>query len=712
MSDENLRKLKAFKEKLELRENIEIDINDFIKSFMDYYYQDYSLIFNNLEDIHNIIVLLLDKIEDFVFSYKNDKDLDKYIINFDNIEKLSIESKLLILKNFFKKINPDIDLDKIIDDGTFNIISVDLDEAIKKDLLFSGLCGLCEDDEEKIEIKVYDTGLILDLFAWVHEVAHYYNLTIPRSKDNLLLTESISHTYEMLMLDYLSSIGFNYEVSAYQFEMLRNFYAILYQAYYVIKLYIVFDKLGKINIENYKTIFGYDDDYDKCLINFYSAVNKKLTAIFSLTYYSIAAALSPYMYYRWVNDSSFMKNILKFNESIMSKPLIPSLNEIGITGFDDESIKKIQDAIDSFKDEIINGNKYVNEKCDEINDYFAGIVKLFYNDKNMIFERINDIVYLNSYLKKILTDYFKESFPFTDINKLSLANKEEKIRIIMDYYKYMGYEIDMGEMLNNTCIDDIPLDLLKKEMEDNFEALNHYSLVGYNIDSSGYNEVNINNTPYLLDTCAWIHEFRHYLNHPGKERNQESSTLTEVCSFVDELLFADYLEKIGYSYESAFVKCETLNTFYIQILDAYPIDKLLSVYVNVGEVSKENYNNLYSDDEFEDVVDESIPLISEDADDFINGIRYTVACALSIYMYEEYKKDASYLETIKEFEKHINDGDFAGSLKIIGISGLDNESLNKVNRAFEQYKKEINDYLNSDLINMYDINLQKVLRRN
>ncbi len=712
MSEENLKKLKELKEKIIQREFEEKDITLFIKSFIDYYYNDYQLIFNNLEDFHNIIVLLLEEIEDFIFNHKSKENLDKYEINFYKISKMDIKNKLELLKSFYQKFNININLDEIINNGILNIITIDLEEAIDKDLILSGLCGIDENDKKHIEIKVYNTGLITDIFIWAHEIAHYQNLTNPRSETNLLLTESISYTHEMLLLDYLSDLGFSYEASTYQFEILREFQAILYQAYYVIKLYIVYDKLGDITIENYKQIFGYDDDYDTCLNNFYDAIKKKLTAIFSLTYYSIASALAPYMYYEWEKDEKFILQIEKFSENIMNMPLIPSLNTIGITGLDEQSIEKVKKAISNYKEEIVNGNDYILTKCARINEYFIELTLLFYNDKRLIFDKINDIFYLNSYLKELLTNYFKETFPFNEIDKQTKMTKEEKIRIIMDYYKYLNYDIDMGDLINNVIFDDIKKEDLEEELEEDAQNLTHYCLVGYNTDESGYNEININNTPYLLDTPAWIHEFRHHLNHPGHKRNQESCSLTEVCSFIDELIFADYLNKIGYTYESAYIKFETLNTLYIQILDAYSINKLLNVFVKIGDVSKENYQKLYQDDEFENTIDEAETLLYTDTDNFLDGIRYTIAAALSIYMYEKYKKDPSYLKTIKEFEAHINDGDFYKSLSIIGITGIDNESLIKVNKALNLFELELNDYLNQDLVKIYDINLQKIIKRN
>ena len=706
MSEENLKKLKEFKKNLEERENREKEISEFIKVFMDYYYQDYKLAFDNLENIYNIIVLLLDKIEDFVFSHTKD-DVDNYLIDFDIVEKLGIGSKLLILKDFYKKINQNIDIDSLVNNGTFSIEAVMLEDERSYDLIFSGLCN---EYSPKVEIKVHDTGLVMDLFSWVHEIAHYSNYVSGKNEVNLLLTESISHTYEMLLINYLANSGYNYEASSYQFESLRNFYSILYQAYYVIKLYIVYDKLGDISIENYKTIFGYDEDYDDCLDVFYNTINKKLTAIISLINYTVAAALSPYMYYRWEKDSSFMENILKFNESIMNKPLDACLNDIGLTGFDKESIEKIIEAIESFKNEIINGNDYVIAKCAMANDYFKGFEKLYADEKDMIFKNIDDIVDLITYLKKELVPFFKDTYPNLDINKLSKAKKKEKISIIRDYYKYMGYDFDFDNMLKFANIKKYNLN---SEIEEEPFALLSYALVGNNDDNgNNHNEININDTSYLLDTAAWVHEFRHFNNYPGCKRSEKSFILSECVSFAEELMYADYLDKIGYSYESAFIKFETFNNFYIFVLDAYPLNVLLSCYVNMGKVSKVNFEKQYTNGSyFDDVLNDALPLLQNDTDDYINGIRYSVACAISIYMYEEYKKDKNYIKTINEFEKHINDGDFYGCLKIIGINGLDSESLGKITMAFNEFKKELNGFINNDVINMYDMNYQKVIKR-
>ena len=697
MSEENLAKLRLFKERLIIRENTEKDINDFLKDFFNYYYNSkMDFIMKNLEDFHNYIVLALDKIEKFALDYERE-------IDYSRITKMDINEKIMILKKFFSELKIDIPLDEMLNNGIIDIETLEDDITIKDDL-FNGLRDL---DNGKVCLKLYNTDTILDLFVWIHEIMHYYNYDKePQTNARYLLTESIAYAWELILSDYLSKLKYDYEVAVYQGERFSYFFDVLFNAYYILKAYIVFDKTHELNIKNYKLVFGSIEDYDTCLNIFCEEVDKDFSVLFSVIPYSIAAALGPFMYIEWEYDHSFINNILRINKSINSKDFYGALTDIRLYGFDEESTDKVQEDLEIYVKEIDEGTDYIIGNLATVNDYFKDLVKMFYDSKNMLFDRIDDILKVKEFVIDNLYPYFDSMCPNPEIDKLTKLGKTEKIKIIQDYYEYMGYDIDLGDLINYVNFNHIELDNLE---EDPFEfSIN--ILHGDNDDDSYYNMININESGYLLDTVAWIHEFRHFLNYPNHKRNQVSYALTESVSFIEEFMFLDYLEKIGYIYDSSYCKFETLNMFYVFAIDSYPISKLLSIYVNKGFVSKENYNNTFNDDRFEDLLSECVSVLKDDTSHYIDGVRYSIGALLALYMYSNYKKDKSYLKTILEFERHINDNDLELCLNILGLTGIDKYSLDKIIIAINEYLDKLNYLRRNGIISMYDINHNKVKR--
>ena len=73
-------------------------------------------------------------------------------------------------------------------------------------------------------------------------------------------------------------------------------------------------------------------------------------------------------------------------------------------------------------------------------------------------------------------------------------------------------------------------------------------------------------------------------------------------------------------------------------------------------------------------------------------------------------KDKSYLKTILEFERHINDNDLELCLNILGLTGIDKYSLDKIIIAINEYLDKLNYLRRNGIISMYDINHNKVKR--
>ena len=69
--------------------------------------------------------------------------------------------------------------------------------------------------------------------------------------------------------------------------------------------------------------------------------------------------------------------------------------------------------------------------------------------------------------------------------------------------------------------------------------------------------------------------------------------LTELLAFTEELIYADYLEGIGYQEAVNTFKISEYNNFYSIINQGFHIIRITLLYYLLGKVSEENYKLLY-----------------------------------------------------------------------------------------------------------------------
>lgn len=700
--DKNQRNLIDILNKIKIRKNNEERTNIFLKSFFDIVYDEDKLLFNNLDTAFELIVFLINNYEKYINDNKG--------VDISKISKFNFNDKVTLINDFYQKLGISFDINEIINNGIFDpyIIGSNSEETPNLSTATYGWYGFINN---KPSIEINDNNLITDAAIWVHEISHYRDLPQPKEYTHVrdLLTESLAFTEEFIFLDYIDNIGYSYEAAITKLNEFKMFYQILKNTYLTIKPYIIFDKLGEISRENYLLYFGYDDDYDKVLDYFTSEIldTKKYNIIYTYLQYSLAAALSIYMYIEYEKNSNFLNNILTLKEKLKNNNFKECLNTINLSTFNEDFYHKIKNSIEDFSYEIENGSDKVIASTSLANEYFGELVKIYYNDKNLAFDKINDILSLVSFLKYQICGFIQNNIPNFEYSKFTKANEEEKLKIINNFYKYIGTSF----RLNETILKDYNIEHINPdEYIENDDVSTLINKIGSGVSYfDEHKVVDVYDSGMLYDSITWIHESRHYRNQPDGERSQISYVLTESVSFAEELIYTDYLESLGYNYESYISKYDTFSNFSVFLEDAYPMMKMLSVYVNSGEISKPNYEKSFPDDEYENSIDETLTLLTEDAQDFFNLIRYSVASALSIYMYIEYKKDKSFMKKIDEFENAINYQSLNDCLSIIGINEINKESINKIKLSLDEFKKEISRIIETHTIELYDIEKGKII---
>ena len=147
--------------------------------------------------------------------------------------------------------------------------------------------------------------------------------------------------------------------------------------------------------------------------------------------------------------------------------------------------------------------------------------------------------------------------------------------------------------------------------------------------------------------------------------------MTELLAFTEELIYADYLEGIGYQESVNTFKISEYNNFYSIINQGFHIIRITLLYYLLGKVSEENYKLLYHDDNYRTSLEVFDKERINNQNIMFIILHYSVAI-FSLYNYIEYKKDPNYLNKLnKEIMTNISLED---SLKIINIK-LNKESL-------------------------------------
>lgn len=343
------------KEKVE----VEVSTNTFLKSFFDIEYNKNKLLFSNLGNIYSLITFLSNNVE----------NLDMKTPDLSCGARKDLMEKLKLIEGFYKSMKIDFNIEDIVKNGTFNIISTNNPDEATFSEIYSGNNNYIITEEfytdsktnQKIitykeyhkTINVYNNDLVTDSIIWVHEISHYRNQpSIKRGEVNDILTELVAFTEELIYIDYLKRVGYEEEANMFAVAAYNNFYYFLTRSYYIIRIVLLYYSLGEISKESYKILYGKDKDYKKSLNTFFKEIQVNRKSIFTLLYYSVGA-ISMYNYTEYKKDPTFFAKVQELNNALLtnSASLENSLKIINIS-LNKESLQRILDNINIFKEEI------------------------------------------------------------------------------------------------------------------------------------------------------------------------------------------------------------------------------------------------------------------------------------------------------------------------------------------------------------------------
>ena len=334
----------------------EEQINLFLNDFMNYNKAKNNLMFDNL-DIFLELFYFLQQIKSI--SYQ-----EEYMPNFDKITKMDFLQKIKLISNFYKSMNIDVDINEIVNSGVLGIKTPNMKNIDEEEMYHYLFFGTNHYIENFKSISVYNNGIVTDSIIWVHEISHYRNQPKhERSQVNALLTESLAFTEQFIYMDYLKNSGYEYEADSFKYVEYINFYSHAIKTYNLLKIYILYDKLGKVSKENYKLLYKTEENYDYFIEEFSKKIRNNPNEIISSLKYLLASLLSIYMYISYKNNPKFIENIKLLNDNLNELSLKECLQIIGFNTNDnylcEENLNKIKEAFQQYEQEL---KEYIQKK--------------------------------------------------------------------------------------------------------------------------------------------------------------------------------------------------------------------------------------------------------------------------------------------------------------------------------------------------------------
>ena len=317
-------------------EKLNIILNEYIEWLSFKNDDSYKVFYMNLKMLYKICIIMA-----------NGLDIKQKDINVEDLTEINLFDKLDMIKNFFKEVNIDIDVETLINNGSINFSTFDKNDI--KNNLIKYLKGHCQKtSNNNYDILSPNSNLILDSIITAHELGHYTCKTDNTSLLGSLFEETSSLYAELLYYDYLNKRGYKNECDILKSIRLSKVIDISKKYIPILKILDVYITFGTLSKENYNKL--YNDDYNKVI----SKINDSelFYRIKRDLVYVVGMYMAIIMRNKFKNDYSYSQNIKNFNKNIDNMDFSEISNILDIDFMDDSHRYVI--------DDYIKGNKKIN----------------------------------------------------------------------------------------------------------------------------------------------------------------------------------------------------------------------------------------------------------------------------------------------------------------------------------------------------------------
>lgn len=333
------------------------------------------------------------------------------------------------------------------------------------------------------------------------------------------------------------------------------------------------------------------------------------------------------------------------------------------------------------------------------NTFLKSFFDIEYNKNKLLFSNLGNIYSLITFLSNNIENLDMKT---PDLSCGARKDLMEKLKLIEGFYKSMKIDFNIDNIFKNGTSNIIstnnPDEATFSEI---YSGNNNYIITEESYTDSKTNQkiitykeyhktINVYNNDLVTDSIIWVHEISHYRNQPSIKRGEVNDILTELVAFTEELIYIDYLKRVGYEEEANMFAVAAYNNFYYFLTRSYYIIRIVLLYYSLGEISKESYKILYGKDkDYKKSLNTFFKEIQVNRKSIFTLLYYSVG-AISMYNYTEYKKDPTFFAKVQELNNALltNSASLENSLKIINIS-LNKESLQRILDNINIFKEEI-----------------------
>ena len=319
-----------------------------------------------------------------------------------------------------------------------------------------------------------------------------------------------------------------------------------------------------------------------------------------------------------------------------------------------------------------------------INILFESIYEIFELEIPDLIKNLDSFVRLNIILISNYIDTLYEldtNPPFGNETKMS---KEESLELVKHFYKAHGYDFN---------IDGLDITYEKRNIDDLIN-LREGETLGLTYEKDDELHIKLPDYGILLDSTVLVHEYSHSKN-TFKTNASVNRLLTEAIAFSEELIYADYLENIGYSEDATRYKKETLRNFFFIALNNFTYLKVLSLYNHYPCYTEDFYEEVYgpSDEEEKSYEEEDLEEMLNNYNlgvrNLLESLNYTLACLISSYIYETYKEDKTIFNKLQNLHTLSRENTLEECLQEIGLDLFSEETFTKLRDSFNSLLQEV-----------------------
>ena len=303
----------------------------------------------------------------------------------------------------------------------------------------------------------------------------------------------------------------------------------------------------------------------------------------------------------------------------------------------------------------------------------------FFNGNSFILDNIENFRRLINRIGIFLDNYDL----IVHQNGIKSISLDDNLKFVQEFFDGNNIPLDVKSLIKSDVISFTPMEE-SNIRPDNFNIINHGSSFK---DSNNSRKINIITRNLILDGSTIVHELMHYYNQPIDKRNFTSDLLTEAVSFACELIYIYSIlgAKHKINVDDLYMLIE--RTLYNYCLHMYHVYKLISLYKKEGTISKDTYDKNYKDNNYNQMIEYFDYYICSGRN-IIRDTWYVLCFPLSIYLFEEYKKNNDFFSSIMMLNDNLNFKSFSECMNIIGIKTID-DFFEKIDISLKSYMKNI-----------------------